>query len=304
MSHRERVQREIQKSRKSIREKYSALRRHAKLQQRQAQERLRPLTEPLQKVLQPIVKTELKEEPKLEMDDETPDDEVLDETITTPVGFRGLKRSALDVSSIANATLPPPKRHEPLGMIEEQMSGPNADHTYGPRWDPERDSYFLGTQPLSSREGRLKIGEHDFNATEGLLELIFKRNPSESDVTDADRDMYERVIKLTGLNRRDHGTGSLLGGNSRKYQNVIKPLADRSGGRTGGGLLRYEPSTKVRYRFYDDPDEICDRLRLLVGERRAGNDGVNGEILSIVEELRELGVIRGEGTALRSLLRS
>lgn len=135
--------------------------------------------------------------------------------------------------------------------------------------------------------------------------MIFKKNPTMTDVTAADRDMYERVIKLTGLNRRDHGTGTLMGGNSKKYQSVIKPLADRPGGdKTGGGLLRYEPSVRVRYRFFDDPNEICDRLRLLVGERRAGNDGVNGEILSIVEELRELGVIRGAGLALRSLLRS
>lgn len=135
MSQKERVQREIQRSRRAIREKYSALRRHARLQQRQAQEQLRPLTEPLQRVPHPVAKVEVKGEPKLEEDvgEEILDETILNETIQAPSQFKGLKRSALDVSSIANATLPSPKRHEAAGLIEEHMSGPNADQTYGPR---------------------------------------------------------------------------------------------------------------------------------------------------------------------------
>lgn len=47
----------------------------------------------------------------------------------------------------------------------------------------------------------------------------------------------------------------------------------------------------VVYEFYDDPNEICERLRLLVASRAAGNSNHSQEINSIISELREAGVI-------------
>lgn len=41
------------------------------------------------------------------------------------------------------------------------------------------------------------------------------------------------------------------------------------------------------YRYWDDPNELVDRLRLLVAERGAGNNNHDNEILAIIEELRE-----------------
>ncbi|KYN15784.1 hypothetical protein ALC57_11990 [Trachymyrmex cornetzi] len=40
-----------------------------------------------------------------------------------------------------------------------------------------------------------------------------------------------------------------------------------------------------------DPNEIVDRLRLLKASRQTGHNGHNNEILSIIEELREAGLI-------------
>lgn len=47
----------------------------------------------------------------------------------------------------------------------------------------------------------------------------------------------------------------------------------------------------IVYEYYDDPNELCDRLRLLLASKRAGNTNHDQEVNSIVEELRERGII-------------
>ena len=45
------------------------------------------------------------------------------------------------------------------------------------------------------------------------------------------------------------------------------------------------PNTQIVY--YDDPNELVTRLNLLISSQNAGNTGVNNEVISILEELRE-----------------
>ena len=47
----------------------------------------------------------------------------------------------------------------------------------------------------------------------------------------------------------------------------------------------------VDYVHWDDPNELVDRLRLLDASHQAGNNAHNNEFLSIIEELREAGLI-------------
>ena len=46
-------------------------------------------------------------------------------------------------------------------------------------------------------------------------------------------------------------------------------------------------STRVKYVYFDDPNEIVERLELLIGEREAGHTGVDNEIFAILKELQE-----------------
>jgi hypothetical protein len=48
---------------------------------------------------------------------------------------------------------------------------------------------------------------------------------------------------------------------------------------------------KIEYRYFDDPNEIVERLRLLVASQKAGNTAHNNEIISIIEELKEAKII-------------
>lgn len=55
-------------------------------------------------------------------------------------------------------------------------------------------------------------------------------------------------------------------------------------------FIPYEQN--ISYEYWDDPNELVDRLRLLVSSKAAGHSGHNKEIMSIVEELRESNIIK------------
>lgn len=62
----------------------------------------------------------------------------------------------------------------------------------------------------------------------------------------------------------------------------------------GGGSIEADfipYNENIVHEFYDDPNELCDRLRLLIASRTAGNSNHSQEINSIISELREVGVI-------------
>ena len=62
----------------------------------------------------------------------------------------------------------------------------------------------------------------------------------------------------------------------------------------GTSLPRYKITkrrTALDYVYWDDPNELVDRLQLLIAERSAGNPSHVNEIHSIIEELREAGYI-------------
>lgn len=82
---------------------------------------------------------------------------------------------------------------------------------------------------------------------------------------------------------------------SWKYNNIIKPLFLETNVQTGTGLLpRYKiarRNTRMDYVYWDDANELVERLQLLIAERSAGNYNHENEIHSIIEELREAGYI-------------
>lgn len=53
-------------------------------------------------------------------------------------------------------------------------------------------------------------------------------------------------------------------------------------------FIPYNADSRIIYEYFDDPNELCDRLKLLISSRAAGNTNHMQEINSIIEELREL----------------
>jgi hypothetical protein len=170
------------------------------------------------------------------------------------------------------------------------------DHTYGVYVGPD-GSWMIGNSNINyvPSENIIKIKNSRFKATRGLLELIFKKKPVKSLITQNDLEAYKDILTLTSAHLVRHTDGERIQvTNTIKYKSYIKKLFKR-----GGGInISHSPFMKLNtypcapdYVHYDDINKIVDRLRILKASEAAGNTSHNNEIISIITELREKGVI-------------
>lgn len=83
---------------------------------------------------------------------------------------------------------------------------------------------------------------------------------------------------------------------SAKYINFIaKHVGSPQRKKSGKGLTDYKiartAGQRMDYVYWNDVNELIDRLRLLIASQAAGNTSHSNEIVSIIEELREAGII-------------
>jgi len=86
--------------------------------------------------------------------------------------------------------------------------------------------------------------------------------------------------------------GQVKGNRSKKYSSIIKPLISSSVNEeyTGSGYMRLQ-KIPPNYVYWDNVNELVERLQLLMASRAAGNNNHTYEIFSIIEELREAKII-------------
>lgn len=134
---------------------------------------------------------------------------------------------------------------------------------------------------------------HVFEGTPGLYELLFKIEPDQQDVRDEDRQALNSIIMLTNAHRAGFKvTNRPIGNRGKKYKNIIKPILQAySNNPSGSGMQMEYNNNPIQYTHWDDPNELIDRLRLLVASSMAGNNAHHNEIVSIIEELREADII-------------
>jgi hypothetical protein len=187
------------------------------------------------------------------------------------------------------------------GMIRDTED--KYDFQYGIRFDPVLNKFYIGNSPVEIKDDAdLVIGNVTYKGSPGLYELLFMREPGKFSITDEHE--YHDIIKQTSAHRRHYDPQQQISGNrSWKYTNVIAPiLLDRSAlpswgsnskkKKTGGGMLMEVTDNIIDYVHWDDPNELVDRLRLLLGSQAAGHTGHNNEINSIIEELKEAQIIK------------
>lgn len=157
------------------------------------------------------------------------------------------------------------------------------DFTYGPKYDPRASSWSLGGCSLDFDSGKIIIdGEFYFPDSEGLLKLLFNKEPV--GFTREDEENYQRILNITNVHRREFNPSKQIKANiGHKYKNIIKKLG-------GGMMMRYNEKA-IEYRYWNDINELVDRLCLLHASKEAGNNSNDNEIEAIVDELREAGII-------------
>lgn len=188
--------------------------------------------------------------------------------------------------------------HKMIGDVHNEF-----DFRYGVRYDPEYNELKIGNASLQFDGNDLIIGGLNYKGTPGLYELVFKKHPV--GFTEGDRKTYLDIVKRTNANKRNYSENEQIQGNgSYKYKNIIsaltiQPLTPRrprsipplTRKRLGLGMLMEASNNPIDYVHWDDPNELVDRLRLLVSSQTAGHTGHTNEIVSIIEELRESKII-------------
>ncbi|KYN05742.1 hypothetical protein ALC62_03328 [Cyphomyrmex costatus] len=315
---RERIAKQIAKTSDSIRKKYRAL-KTGKIDEDIALEKhFKPVVEPLKQIVentaageesQPIKKevnsTKYKNTKKRKFEEEDDDD---DDNYWMDNAWLQLTPSKQLKQSLQTRQFREELNNQlgPLGQkyVNMLLSGDREkaiDHVYG---------VYLNENGTMLGDKRFDVDTNDFviidgvkyKGTPGLYELIFKRIPDDAIYTENDKLAYKSILLATNAHRRSHNADNpILGNKGYKYKNIIAPIVSSkiqvgTGKRNGGGkgvipLAMTLNDNKIDYIHWDDPNELVDRLRLLEASRQAGHNAHDNEILSIIEELREAGLI-------------
>lgn len=170
------------------------------------------------------------------------------------------------------------------------------DRFYGPQYDNTKSKWWLGKKCIDFEKetGDIIINKTNrFAGTDGLYQLIFYDNPKHSI---DDLESYKAILNRTGAHL--NSAGKLKYSSTNKYINIIRPLmrkdepAATSTPAKGSGMRLKYNTKPVEYIFWDDPNELVDRLRLLLASKDAGNTSHDNEIISIINELKEANIIR------------
>lgn len=181
------------------------------------------------------------------------------------------------------------------------------DQIFGIRLDAD-GKYMMGdkTVIIDVDKETIKVGKlKKCRFTSGLQELLFKSRPRVGYFDRNDLKMYKCFLLHTRCHR--NSKGALKANPGFKYKFIVGPLFKQEGQditklydrllettQTGEGisspLVSLTNKTK-EYIYFDDPNELIQRLSYLHASKQAGNTGVNNEIISIEEELREIGII-------------
>lgn len=202
-----------------------------------------------------------------------------------------------------------PRKYIDEGVRDTQNK---FDHHYGIIHDLETDKLYLGLtlKPVNLIGKDVRVEGITYPGTPGLYELLFKKEPISYKKDDLDN--YMDILKRTNAYRKNYDANEqIIGNNSTKYTTIIGPYLQRAGitkvkkisatrpqyritrqtNKKGGRLLLKSFKKNTDYVYWDNVNELVDRLRLLVASMIAGNTGHENELVSIVDELREAKII-------------
>lgn len=174
----------------------------------------------------------------------------------------------------------------------------------------EENKLMMGNLPIHLKYRKNISGKPDistisidgncYEMTPGLKELLLKKKPNLALVSETDKAIYKNMLVKTNAHKRDYtAIGQVKGDKGMKYCKIIKTLFNSTSDDThtfkhGGNIpvLKKAYKKNTDFIYWDDPNEIIERLRLLIASKEAGNTNHDNEMISIIEELKEAGVIK------------
>lgn len=314
---------------RSIRKKYLSLKLGKSEEDEALNKLFQPVTIPLQQIVQKsmtapkvnpfIVKMLKKEVPKKENkvkeeegpsflpvesvaetsvnDDDDDDDNVYGDD---SVFEESTQNEVLSHEAVADYLDQYPAIAQPY-IINYNLKTDFIDDKYGPSYDEKTSKWYLGKKVIDfdRNTGNIHVDGQIFKGTPGLYQLIFYTHPQ---FEVQDRDQYKELLELTGVHKKINGT--LKPSGTIKYLDIIKPMFNavvpvrntrmptRSQTWGGTGLEMVNNNIPLEYVYWDDPNELVERLKLLVASQEAGNNSHQNEIIAIINELKEANIIR------------
>lgn len=279
---------------KAIRQKFKKLKLSNARKHEVLNNTLKPLVEPLQKVISD--KKEILEELKdlktnvyshkedkkkdtFEKYDNNEEDPIINlegaqKIFSTPLGYKNAQSRAREFGVFAAKYV--------LLLLQPDESN-KLDKVYGIRSDGNR--WLIGNSVIQITDDNIYIDDEEFKGSPGVFELLFMKHPDKSVYNDQDLETYKKILQATNAHKQNYDEKhQVMSNRGKKYTKIIKPLF---GKQTGSGM----EANKIRYEYWDDPNELVVRLRLILSSTSAGNNSHQNEIMSIIEELKEINIL-------------
>jgi len=294
------ITRKIIKTRSTIRKKFQDLKESKHLLGVQTEEQFKSVTAPLQQLLQHVkqespigVKQEpidksisFKYEPMLEDEEEEEEPLASSSAYNVDTGATAYNVDTVQDPVEETTVLPPPRMSTPKrwNFMQSLRDSPNRDHIYGITL-LKGDVLKLGDKTVKVNErNELTVGNETYRVTKGLYELLTSRRPK--NYTEHDQQVYKKMLTVSRAHLKSNG--QIKANSGEKYQQVIKKLFPPPPAFKGLQPSKFGASV---YKYWNSADELVDRLRLLIASQEAGNTSHRNEIISIIEELKEEGIV-------------
>jgi hypothetical protein len=293
MNKEERLTYDIDTISDNIRKKYRALQHGIRESDEKLRKNYKPILEPLEAISRKLSgDMVVEEEDKQVIKQEEPTQHVITETESDAHGHNASYFSDdsawnPDTSHFSDDSL----ANKYIRLCESSDCKRIIDRMYGVRY--EAGKWMIG-------DSNVKIDDNDnvhvkgkiYEGTPGLYELLFMKLPKKYNKDDMRK--YKSILLATNGHKQNYKYNTRINSNSGvKYRLVISKLFATSTQkkRTGSGYMEMKPNTTIDYVHWDDPNELVNRLRMLMASQSSGHTGHTNEIVSILEELREAGII-------------
>lgn len=302
---------ELIKTTDALRKKYKALKRGKEAYETQVEDALRPITTPLNKLVKKSNSKQEEEHEKNIFQSSTKKIEPVrkEEEFITPSPFISYPNTDNNNSTPRTHTEHSKTRkslrinhrnfaeqlsHEEFSDIPKKYldlfinNSNSIDNIYGIYL--KNGKLYIGDGEFRVQGNDIHVKTKNFKGTHGLYELIFMKRPNEKIYNSEDLNNYKTILTDTNSHRDSHDPEKQVRGNRGAKYNIIKHLFANTTPSFGSGLMNLS-NMKKDYIYWDDPNELVDRLKLLIGSQQAGNNNHSNEIVSIVEELKEKNII-------------
>jgi len=188
---------------------------------------------------------------------------------------------------------PPPLIYGPLASkYLRNFATDDADKRHGLK--DRNGQFYLGYSKVDIVGENIKIGDAEYQGTEGLWNLLMMDEPDKTFLGSEDFKNYkDMLIRTDAIRNPTSKRIKPLEILSDKWRNFINPIwfSDEAKVKRGlkirkkGQKRKKGSGTSGQGFLPSDANALCERLELLMASKQAGNTGVRNEIANICDEL-------------------